>query len=272
MLYVYIITAAVALVCHGIIFLMIRRFGWRKENFRKEKIPYVYGLYIVSYGAIGAALGRYTRSGSDLDAQLYLIALLGFGILGFIDDVFGSRNVGGFLGHFKKLLLEGKLTTGAAKAIGGGIVALYLSYRSSGGVIGLWALDAAVIALAANTINLFDLRPGRAIFMFFVGLTAAVILAWGSLSTPVAVVVIAVAAAGVAHYDCRGRAMLGDVGSNTLGAVMGLTLALDAPVAGKLAAVVVFFAINLFSERRSISELIEHNPVLSRIDSKLGVR
>ncbi|MEN6370635.1 MAG: hypothetical protein ABFD64_01350 [Armatimonadota bacterium] len=271
MLYIYAITAAAAVVCHGIISLAIRRFGWQKENFRKEKIPYVFGLYIVSYGAIGAVLARYTRYGSH-DANLYLIVLLGFGILGFIDDVFGSRNVGGFRGHFKKLLLEGKLTTGAAKALGGGIIALYLAYQASGGRIGMWALDTVVIALAANTINLLDLRPGRAIFAFFVGLLAAVILAWGSLSAPLAVAVIAAAAIVVAHYDRRGLAMLGDVGSNTLGAVLGLTLALDAPVAGKAAAAAFFFVINLFSERRSISELIEHNNVLSRIDSKLGVR
>jgi UDP-N-acetylmuramyl pentapeptide phosphotransferase/UDP-N-acetylglucosamine-1-phosphate transferase len=206
------------------------------------------------------------------DAKLYLIALLGFGLLGFIDDIFGSRNVGGFRGHFKKLLLEGKLTTGAAKALGGGIIAVYLAYQSSGGRIWMWALDTVVIALAANTINLLDLRPGRAIFMFFVGLLAAVIMAWGSLSAPITVAVIAAAAIFVAHYDRRGYAMLGDVGSNTLGAVLGLTLALDAPVAGKVALAVVFFAINLFSEKRSISELIEHNPVLTRIDSKLGVR
>ncbi|MEN6519614.1 MAG: hypothetical protein ABFD46_00475 [Armatimonadota bacterium] len=271
MLYVYAITAVIALVCHELISLAIRRFGWQKENFRKEKIPYVHGLYIVSYGAIGAILGIYTRYGSH-DAQLYLIALLGFGILGFIDDIFGSRNVGGFRGHFKKLLLEGKLTTGAAKALGGGIIAVYLAYQASGGRIWMWALDTIVIALAANTINLLDLRPGRAIFMFFVGMAAAVIMAWGSLSAPVAVAVIASAAIVVAYYDRRGLAMLGDVGSNTLGAVLGLTLALDAPVIGKLAAAAVFIVINLFSERRSISELIEHNPVLTRIDSKLGVR
>lgn len=267
-----IITAAVALIFHWIISISIKRFGWRKENFRKKKIPYVFGLYIVLYGAMGAVLGRFMDSGPGHEARLYLIAILGFGALGFVDDVFGSRNVGGFRGHFKKLLLEGKLTTGAAKALGGGIIAVYLAYMTSGGVVLTWAVDAAVIALAANTVNLLDLRPGRALFAFFTGIATTAILTCGRLSAPVPVAAVAIAAAGAAFYDCRGKAMLGDVGANTLGAVLGLTIALDAPLAGKIAAAAVFFVINFYSERRSISELIEHNPVLARIDSKLGVR
>lgn len=268
----YIVLIAVALVLHWIISVMIRRFGWRRENFRGEMIPSVFGLYIMLYGTLGALFSRYTSSGSDPAARLYLVGILGFGLLGLVDDLFGSREVGGFRGHFKKLLLEGRLTTGAAKAIGGGVVALYLGYSTSGGMPGIWALDAAVIALAANTVNLLDLRPGRALFVFFFGLSVAVILVGGWLSAPLVVVSIAVAAAGVAIYDVRGRAMLGDVGSNSLGAALGLTLVLDASVAGKLAVVVVFLAINYYSERHSISQLIERHSVLRSIDSRLGVR
>lgn len=269
---IYIITAVAAFTLHWIISKAIKRFGWRKENFRKEKIPYVFGLYIVLYGAMGAVLSRFTASGSNPEARLYLIAILGFGALGFVDDIYGSRNAGGFRGHFKKLLLEGKLTTGAIKALGGGIIAVYLAYVTSGGAVLTWAADAVVIALAANTVNLLDLRPGRALFVFFTGIATTVILTCGRLSAPVPVAAAAIAAAGTAFYDCRGKAMLGDVGANTLGAVLGLTIALDVSLVGKIAAAAVFFVINFYSERRSISELIEHNPVLARIDSKLGVR
>lgn len=210
--------------------------------------------------------------GSDPAARLYMIAILGFGLLGFLDDVFGSREVGGFRGHFNKLFIEKKLTTGAIKAIGGGLISVYLGHKTSGFRLPMWALDTAIIALAANVVNLMDLRPGRALFVFFVGLLAAAVLAMGWLSGPVVVMTVALAAAGVAHYDTRGRAMLGDVGSNVLGAVLGLTLALDTKVIAKLVAVAVFLVINIYSERRSISELIERHPVLKSIDSKLGVR
>lgn len=261
-----------ALICHVLISSLIRRLRWRKENFRKEMIPSVFGLYIVSYGAVGAVLGRYVSSGSDPANRLYMISILGFGLLGLADDLLGSREVGGFRGHFKKLLVEGKLTTGAAKALGGGLLAVYLGYQASGGAVLLWVLDAAVIALAANTVNLLDLRPGRAIFVFFGGIAVAVILAGGWLSAPVPVAAVVAAAAGVAYWDSRGKAMLGDVGSNSLGAALGLTIALDNTLVWKLIAALGFLLINYYSERHSISKLIERNPVLRSIDSRLGVR
>jgi UDP-N-acetylmuramyl pentapeptide phosphotransferase/UDP-N-acetylglucosamine-1-phosphate transferase len=268
----YVIAAIAALVCHAAISLLIRRFGWRKENFKGQKIPSVFGLYIVAYGAIGSLLGRYGSWGSDPAARLYLVTVLGFGLLGLADDLLGSRDVGGFRGHFKKLLLERRLTTGTAKAIGGGLIAVYVGYKTSGGAVGLWALDAAVIALGANAMNLLDVRPGRTLFVFFLGLLLTAAATWGRLSAPAPVLAAAAAAGGTAYYDACGKAMLGDVGSNALGAVLGLTLALDVGLVGRTIAAALFLAINICSERRSISELIEHHPVLAHIDSKLGVR
>lgn len=268
----YLIAAAAALVCHVAIYTAIRRFQWRRENFRKEIIPSVTGLYIVAYGVIGAVLGRYTPFGSDYAARLYLVAIICFGLLGLADDLLGSRAVGGFRGHFRKLLVERKLTTGASKAIGGGIVAVYLGYSSSGGRAAIWVLNAAIIALAANTINLLDLRPGRALFAYFAAMAVVGILAAGRIEAPVPVIAVTLAAAVVAYWDVRGKAMLGDVGSNTLGAVLGLTVVLCVGLVGKLVFAAAFLAVNILSERVSISKLIERQPVLRGIDSKLGVR
>ena len=251
---------------------MIRKFGWVKENFRGDRIPAAAGLYIVIYGSAGAVLARYLAIGSDPSARLYLIALLGFGLLGLADDIFGSREVGGFRGHFIVLYLNKKFTTGAAKAIGGGLISIYLGYEASGGTVWIWAIDSMIIALAANTLNLFDLRPGRALSIFFLGLAAVVLAAWTRLSAPIPLGSVAVAAAVVAYYDARGKAMLGDVGSNALGAALGLTFALDAGSVGKIIAIAVFLMINIYSERCSISELIERHPILAKIDSKLGIR
>lgn len=262
----------VALVCQGLISLAIRRFGWVRPNFKGDMIPAVTGLYIVAYGAIGAALTRFARFGSDPESRLYLIAILGFGLLGLADDLLGNREVGGFKGHFKKLLLERRLTTGAAKALGGGILALWLGYEAANGVIWLAIINSALIALAANTINLLDLRPGRALFAFFFFFAIVLGLTFGRISGPLPIIAVGLAAAGVAHFDTRGKSMLGDVGSNALGAVIGLTAALDAGPIGKIAVLLVFFSINVYSERRSITKLIASHPMLSWIDSKLGVR
>ncbi len=250
----------------------IRRFGWVKENFRKENIPAVFGLHIVAWGAVACFLARYQAIGSDPAARLYLVGILGFGLLGLADDVFGSREVGGFKGHFEKLIFERKLTTGAAKALGGGLIALYLGWRASGGALVPWALSTMVIALAANTINLLDLRPGRAIFSFFVCMVAVVAAALGSLSAPFVLAGVVVATAAVAYFDSTARAMLGDVGSNALGAVVGITIAIDGSILAKAVAVSIFLIINAYSERRSITKLIAGNRALSYIDSKLGVR
>ncbi|HPP73767.1 MAG TPA: hypothetical protein PLU88_01405 [Armatimonadota bacterium] len=268
----YAAAAVLAVALHLLVSLSIRRFKWRMENFKGDTIPHVFGLYIVTWGAVGAGISHFLPFGSHPAATLYLIAILGFGLLGLLDDLLGSRNVGGFGGHFKKLLLEGKLTTGVVKALGGGLLAVYLAYRTSDGLIWRWVLDAALIALAANTINLLDLRPGRALFLFFLGLAPVAAIKCGIFAAPIAILAASAAAGGVSYYDVRGRAMLGDVGSNTLGAVLGLTFALEAGLAGKIAVVAIFMLINVYSERRSISKLIERNPVLGYIDSKLGVR
>jgi UDP-N-acetylmuramyl pentapeptide phosphotransferase/UDP-N-acetylglucosamine-1-phosphate transferase len=71
--------------------------------------------------------------------------------------------------------------------------------------------------------------------------------------------------------DSRGKAMMGDSGSNSLGAALGLTIALSAPK-WIIPAIIWFATVHVYSEKRSISELIERNRVLRAIDRKLGVR
>ena len=64
-----------------------------------------------------------------------------------------------------------------------------------------------LVGLSANALNLFDTKPGRA-------LKAFLIAAPGSGFAPVAILLL--------PYDLRERVMLGDSGSNALGAVVGL--------------------------------------------------
>ncbi|MGB9619015.1 MAG: hypothetical protein ACPL7K_01230, partial [Armatimonadota bacterium] len=72
--------------------------------------------------------------------------------------------------------------------------------------------------------------------------------------------------------DSRGRAMMGDAGSNSLGAALGLTITLNLGLGGQIGAIVILAAINWYSEKHSISALIERHPVLRAIDGRLGVR
>ena len=65
--------------------------------------------------------------------------------------------------------------------------------------------------------------------------------------------------------------MLGDAGSNVLGAVAGLWLVLALGPTGEAVALAVLAVLTLYGEFRSISALVERNPLLRRLDS-LGRR
>ena len=63
--------------------------------------------------------------------------------------------------------------------------------------------------------------------------------------------------------------MLGDAGSNALGAVLGLGLVAGLPRTARWAAIGVVAGLNLLGDRRSLGALIESTPGLSAFD-RLG--
>jgi hypothetical protein len=65
--------------------------------------------------------------------------------------------------------------------------------------------------------------------------------------------------------------MLGDTGSNLVGAMAGLWLVLALDTAGQAVAVAVMAALTIFGEFRSISSAIDRVPPLRALDS-LGRR
>ena len=115
----------------------------------------------------------------------------------------------------------------------------------------------AVVAGAANAVNLFDLRPGRALKV--TGLAGLPLL--GTLPGAVAVG----SSVGVVRDDLA-RSMLGDTGANAAGALVGLALVERTRLPGRVAALAVLAALTLASERVSFSRVIDANPVLRRFD------
>lgn len=280
-------TIPFAILWHVLVVLLASRLGLVKPNFQKKPILASYGLVQFPYIlASGVMLAAYSPAGSGRETDwthwnsnpgklwvlcLYLGVMGAMWVLGAIDDIWGSREVGGFKGHFRKLLFERKLTTGAGKAMGGGLVALAAGWLIHPHQIAQAVLAAMVIALATNTLNLFDLRPGRAVAVFFCGLGVTCILTCCRLIASPLLAAIAGIALVFGIADSRGRAMMGDSGSNSLGAALGLTIALSAPN-WVIPAVLLFAAVHVYSEKRSISELIERNRALRTIDRYLGVR
>ena len=263
---------ALALLWHISLFRLGPKLGLVKLNFNKKPVMASYG--IVAFVWIAAVIGAVTVLGRAewRYAKLYLAVMAAMWALGVLDDILGTREVGGFKGHFKKLIFERKLSTGAVKAIGGGIVGLVAGWSLySDDVLRLLAAS-LVIPLSANILNLLDLRPGRAVAVFFVGLGVTYIGALGSVQAAWIVGGVALVALVFARMDARGRAMMGDSGSNALGAALGLTIALNTGVWFQLGTIAAFVAIHLYSEKHSISALIEGNRVLRCIDHRLGVR
>jgi hypothetical protein len=153
------------------------------------------------------------------------------------------------------------VSTGALKAVGSlGLALLVLRGRDD------YVLSVVVLVLATNLFNLLDLRPGRAVKAFVLlgaGLTlgawdADPLWAVGLFAAPVLV-------AGV--YDVRERAMLGDTGSNLIGALGGLWLVLTMHTTGLAVSAAILLLITAYGEFRSLNAVIEATPVLRHLDS-----
>lgn len=260
----------------GALHILLVRFASRlrlvKPNFKGLPVFSSYGIAACGYGLAGIL--ALVRSGlaSPRNGALYAGVMGSMCLLGAVDDIFGSREVGGFKGHFRKLLFERRLTTGALKAIGGIAVGVVAGWELGGSSTLRWAIASLLIPAAANTVNILDLRPGRAVAVFFAGLVVTWALVLGELREPWLVGCIALACAVFAPADSRAKAMMGDSGANAFGAALGVTIAMNAGPVVQIAALVAFASVQLYSEKCSVSALIERNGFLRAIDRRLGVR
>lgn len=203
---------------------------------------------------------------------LVLAACIGFGFLGLFDDVFGTQSDSGFRGHLGALA-RGRVTTGTVKIVGGCALAVVLvrasPVGSHAGVSGGRVIaDSLLVALAANLSNLFDRAPGRAIKVGLVAWVPIALLA-GTDTVGVAIAPVLGAFAGLFGADLRERLMIGDAGSNVIGAVLGLAVVLECSAATRSIVLVVLVAFTLTSEFVSFSRVIDKVAVLRTLD-RLG--
>jgi hypothetical protein len=158
--------------------------------------------------------------------------------VGLADDRWSGEERG-FLAH-----LRARRTTGVLKLVGIPLVGLLRTRSLSG---------ALLVGLSANALNQLDTKPGRALKAY---LAAAVIV-----DAPVALAVL------LAPYDLREMTMLGDGGSNGLGAMLGLSSVNRFTGRGRWIAIGALAGLTLLGERRSLGELIERTPVLREVDA-----
>lgn len=249
---------------------MLEASSLMRANYRGREIPCSAGIlfvpaYLIVFAVISVVQNVMDWEKSAAGLSL-LVLVIGMGFFGFVDDVMGEGGARGFKGHFLALF-RGQITTGSMKAAGCFLVALMASLPFCGP---LWELllDAVLIALFANTFNLLDVRPGRAIKVFIPALVGVATLNWRHVDEflPYALAIGAVAVV-LLPGDLSERFMLGDAGSNILGATIGLGLVQGAGNWWKLGFVIFLILLNLLSEKFSFTRVIEANVVLNWLDS-----
>lgn len=262
---VFVLAFLIALVIREKVLAMIVEADFVRPNFKGEKIPLAAGV-VFFITIVCAVMPLFWVWPPELceNAVLYLLAMAGATFLGLMDDFWGSREASGLLGHFKALL-RGRLTTGAVKALGGGMLALILAVQLYPGNIWRIMDSALIIALSVNLLNLFDLRPGRAGKVFILLYILLLPAALGSSAAVMATMTLGALLAFL-PADFKARAMMGDAGANTLGIVIGLTAAasLDGYYrAGYLAMLVIM---HIITERYSLTRIISGNAFLNYLD------
>ncbi|MFC7492576.1 MULTISPECIES: hypothetical protein [unclassified Knoellia] len=214
--------------------------------------------------AVAAAVGTLAAGSPSAPG---LVASLGAGAFGALDDLAGDSSSKGLKGHLGALA-RGEVTTGAIKIAGlaaTGLAAAAVTDRRVGRGLLTTLVGGAAIAGSANLANLFDLRPGRTLK---VTTLAALPLLMPPHANGAATAAAALgAAAGTLPSDLRGESMLGDTGANAAGALVGLALIERSGLRGRIVLLAVTAGLTVLSEKVSFSRVIEGNPVLRAMDS-----
>ena len=232
-----------------------------RRNFRGRSLPTAAGI-VLPLAAVLVEGGRAVVAtfgvgdGPAVGARaLLLVAAMGFGLLGLIDDLAGGADERGFRGHLRALV-EGRVTTGALKLLGGGVLALLVVAPFVGESPVRLVADGALVALCANLGNLLDRAPGRTI-KASVGALIVLLVAAGRPADLSSTAVIVGAALGLFLDDLHERLMLGDAGSNVLGAVLGLGVVAACGPGARDVALVAVAGLNVAGELVSFSRVIE---------------
>jgi len=257
----------------------LERAGVVRENYRGLVLPAASGTLIVLAAVL--ALGPLAALEELTDADTLapeigaaLVFVIGVAVLGLLDDLLGGGRPAGAAAHpdaprglrgHARAAAGGSFSTGLLKAAGTAGLALYV-LSDQGRSVSAYFVGVGVLVLSTHLFNLLDLRPGRAgkVFVAF-----GIVLTVGSWDTYAleALGLFIGPALVLLPYDLRERAMLGDTGSNVLGAVAGFWLIVALGPTGEAVALGVLALLTLYGEFRSFSSLVDRNGILRWLDS-----
>ena len=237
-----------------------------KLNYRNESIPISMGLLFIFIQFVSLSVVLFLTDNFLEYIVLYLFSITLMGMIGLLDDLIGDENVKGFKGHIKSFF-KGKLTTGAMKAGTGFLISLFISIIISANLLEI-IINTFLIALFTNLINLFDLRPGRAIKIFIL---ISIIMLFSNEFNEYNFILFSFYGILFIYLpmDLKAISMMGDIGSNILGMTLGIYCGLTHNIISKSIYLFILILIHIMAEKISFSKMIEKNKVLNFID-KLG--
>lgn len=261
----------------------IKASQWERTNFHGVTVSLRGGVAMagaaVASAAVASALSDQPRA-----ALGGVVASLGGGLAGYIDDVDqgahdGGKVAKGLKGHLGALA-HGQVTTGVIKIAGIGASALAASAlvgskaTSVGGKVADLALNTVLIAGTANLANLLDLRPGRALKATVLVAAPLSYFSCADAKTPASpasaqrLLASGLNAAAITALveDLQETTMLGDTGANAAGALLGTSLAANDSWKLRLGTALGVVGLILASEKVSFSKVIAANPALNWLD------
>jgi UDP-N-acetylmuramyl pentapeptide phosphotransferase/UDP-N-acetylglucosamine-1-phosphate transferase len=232
-----------------------------KENYKKVMIPVCGGIVFVP--ALFVSIVILNLFGVRIEYQeIILLSLSLISFVGFIDDVLGDRSVRGLKGHIT-MLLKGKPTTGSLKALSGVLIAFFISFNVGKNNIEELIINTLIIALFTNFLNLVDLRPGRCGKIF---LAISLIFLIIGKAYPYFLILLTLILLVYLPEDLKSNVMMGDTGSNVLGMSLGISSILIFDLYDKLIILALLILLHIFTEKYSLTALIEKNKVLNYLD------
>ncbi len=247
--------------------------GLVRENYAGRRLAFPAGAPMLACSLLALAPLAVLDDRADLDLldpelRRWIVYVLGVSLLGLLDDALGRGAAAdtprGWRGH-ARAIAAGRFSTGALKAVGALALAAYVaSGRGQEGID--YLRDLALLLLATNLFNLLDLRPGRVEKVFFLLLAGLCLGAWSDEPLEVLGIFIGPALV-VAAFTLSERAMLGDTGSNLIGALAGISMLVTVDDGGRWVALAVVAALTIYGEFRSISKAVESIPPLRWLDS-----
>lgn len=246
---------------------MLEKSDMIRANYKGDMIPVGLGLVFIPTLIINSVILIYSNIVPEKIIMIYMLlfASISMSFVGIIDDSLGNRGVTGLLGHFKALF-KGTLTTGAFKALLGGFVGLTIAVTISKSIPNI-IVATLVVALSTNMMNLFDLRPGRAIKVYTL-LAIIIFIASAKFQREVMMLILP-AVLAYFYFDLRALTMMGDAGSNVLGVSLGVFIVSSFGLEVQVVCLILLVLIHILTEKFSLTKIIENNKFLNYLD-RLG--